>query len=391
MKATEFRPTAAHIAALRVCNAWDALCEAAGDVPMVSPDNVHAAVKLLDSLEGSELDRVAAELAAPIVSPAEFGPYSLSPETRTDLAELEISDSPYAADLARNIRDWLAGRDHAPPAVIASARLLDSNGALARAALHGRTEFLAKLAADVANVAGSMNGRKLAESEVTSASGLAGELERLARGLAESDYPESYAAVCQIGAQGVALLRTLEASKASHATCAASLAQADAKHVERAAAIRDAAALSLADRTQLRGSPFAGARILARYLAAFAEKADVTDLAGAIDAAVQLEREACDKFGQLRAADENAHAYKAQRDAESARAVKAERLAETRLAEHVAAERANLANAERADAAERQLAEYRSLMAELPAGLALRYPAALHLLRAYLADVESAK
>lgn len=45
----------------------------------------------------------------------------------------------------------------------------------------------------------------------------------------------------------------------------------------------------------------------------------------------------------------------------------------------------------RAVAADRQLAEYRSLMSALPLGMARAYPAAFPLLRAYLADSESDK
>jgi hypothetical protein len=45
---------------------------------------------------------------------------------------------------------------------------------------------------------------------------------------------------------------------------------------------------------------------------------------------------------------------------------------------------------ERAKAAERQLAEYRAILATLPYGMARAYPGALVLMRAYLADVESA-
>lgn len=86
-----------------------------------------------------------------------------------------------------------------------------------------------------------------------------------------------------------------------------------------------------------------------------AEARDSTESLHAINAELAEAREAlADWHGK-------ALAYQEQRNAESARAVKAER----------------------------QLAEYRSLMAALPAGMAFRYPAALPLLRAYLADTES--
>lgn len=313
----------------------------------------------------------------------------LSNESIDRLAGLQASDSPFANTIAAAIDNVAAGitPESSLASAIEAAAGLDSNAALNREAGASARDFLAKLAESAGNVAGSMNGATLRDSEVTSANALAAELDRLARGTAAIDWPETYAALCQIGAQGVALLRTLESSRTAHATCAASLARAES----RLATHINAAEMSQADATQLRGSPFPAARTAARYLAAYTAGGDATNLNCAVDALLELERQACEKAGQLRAADENAHAYKAQRDKESARAVAAERLAESRLAE--AAEfRGKHCDAEaRAEAAERQLAEYRSLMSALPAGLALRDPGALALLRAYLADAESAK
>lgn len=76
------------------------------------------------------------------------------------------------------------------------------------------------------------------------------------------------------------------------------------------------------------------------------------------------------------------------------RTYESQNAAAVKAAESIVAEldeaRASLAEWHgRAEKAESQLAEYRSLMAALPAGMALRYPAALPLLRAYLSDTES--
>lgn len=286
------------------------------------------------------------------VAPSEFGPYSLSAETRADLAELEISDSPHALDLARNIREWLAGRDHAPAAVIASARLLDSNAALSRTAGATARDLLAKLAESAANVAGSMNADALAATGLAAANDSVKALSEIADGASESDWPKLYNGVTLSLSAARRLADAVGSLKASNATLTASLAQADRTHVERAAAIRQAVALSQADAKQLAGSPFAAARIAARYLAAFDKNSDVTDLQGATDALVQLEAQACGKAIEAREATEALHAlqnvnvanvtaravaerdsaiYRDQRDAANARAVKAERALEVAL------------------------------------------------------------
>ena len=178
------------------------------------------------------------EPTPPAVAPSEFGPYALSDESRADLADLAASDSPHAADLARNIGEWLAGRDHAPPAVIASARLLESNAELNRTPGRSARDMLAKLATDAANVAGSMNGDALRASDCYAAGDMARAMDRLADGLARADYPAAYSGLCQLLANGRKLSDYLAESKRGHATCAASLARTEAAFAERNAAVR---------------------------------------------------------------------------------------------------------------------------------------------------------
>lgn len=257
-----------------------------------------------------ELTAVLAAIETAKASPSELGPYLLSPESQSDLADLAVSESPHAADLARNIGDWLAGRDHAPPAVIASARLLDSNAALSRGA---------------------------------------------------------------------------------HAKCAESLARADS----RLASILMAATLTGERATALKDSRYPPARCAFAYLEAFRQSGDASTLECALDAVIELARLAADadsEVRELKASLETARAerdaYRKQRDEQGERATEAEALAASRLAEAVEFRTSTLGEAGRADKAERQLAEYRTLMSALPAGLALAYPVALPLLRAYLADAE---
>lgn len=183
------------------------------------------------------------EPTPPAVAPSEFGPYALSDESRADLADLAASDSPHAADLARNIGEWLAGRDYAPPAVIASARLLESNAELNRTAGRSARDMLAKLATDAANVAGSMNGDALRASDCYAAGDMARAMDRLADGLARADYLAAYSGLCQLLANGRKLSDNLAESKRGHATCAASLAAADGRLRD----VGQAAALSQAD------------------------------------------------------------------------------------------------------------------------------------------------
>lgn len=295
-----------------------------------------------------------------------------------DLADLAASDSPHAADLARNLAALRRGEPSAFAAVVASASLLESNAALNRGAAKASAELVAKLATDAANVAGSMNGDALRASDVAAADGMAAAMEMLARGLAESDYPAAYNGLCQLLANGRKLADLLAGSKAAHATCAASLSAADS----RLANLYGAAAFSLADRTQLRRSPFAAARIAGRYLESFAESRKPADLAGVFDALRELERQACEKAGEARDATAALHALQSVNAANAEARAKAE--------SDVAAYREQRdAEGERAAKAEWRLADYRALLAPLPFGLTRAYPAALPLLRAYLADVES--
>lgn len=112
---------------------------------------------------------------------------NLSNDTAERLAGLRASDSPFANTIAAALDNVAIGLtpESSLASAIEAAADLDSNAALARTALHGRTEFLAKLAESAANISGSMNGRNMAESDIPAARGLAGELERLAFGLAD--------------------------------------------------------------------------------------------------------------------------------------------------------------------------------------------------------------
>lgn len=107
----------------------------------------------------------------------------------------------------------------------------------------------------------------------------------------------------------------------------------------------------------------------------------MADLAGAIDALCELERQACEKAGEARDATAALHSLQSVNTANAEARAKAER-------ESAAYREQRDSEGARAVAAERQLAEYRSLMAALPLGMARAYPAAFPLLRAYLADAE---
>lgn len=124
------------------------------------------------------------------------------------------------------------------------------------------------------------------------------------------------------------------------------------------------------------------ARIAGRYLESFAESRKPADLAGVFDALRELERQACEKAGEARDATAALHSLQSVNAANAEARAKAER-------ESAAYREQRDPEGARAEKAGRQLAEYRSLMSALPAGMARAYPAAFPLLRAYLADVES--
>ncbi len=209
-----------------------------------------------------------------------------------------------------------------------------------------------------------------------------------------------------------------------------SLSAADARET----ANRSAMALDPAERLALAGSPFLPARQIAEKLDSADRGGNVAcDLAAALSAVLALHSEAVAKACELSSTTAALHAqtaalreceraesacnakleertarlrrtetalvesgrdveqYRTQRDAEGARADKAERLAQSRLEEAADFRLKHMVAADRADKAERQLAEYRAILAGLPFGITRAYPAALPLLRAYIADLESGK
>ena len=239
-----------------------------------------------------------------------------------------------------------------------------------------------RLATRAREIADGPNGAELRASDLANARHIGDVFRGLANGLADGNAAGASASLAGLAHGAYRLAGDALAIRRTNATLTANLAQADKAAGERNAAVTQAAALSLADRTQLRGSPFPAARCAARYLESFANGRDVADLAGAFDAFRELERQACEKAGEARDATAALHSLQSVNAANAEARAKAER-------ESAAYREQRDSEGARAAKAERQLAEYRSLMRELPAGLALRHPGALALLRAYLADVES--
>ena len=239
---------------------------------------------------------------------------------------------------------------------------------------------LARFTGRATDIAEGPNGAGLRAADMRSARETGESLRGLARCLQAGEIAGAISALAGLAHGAWRMNGDAEASKRAHATCAASLARADGDK----AALMAETALSLADRTQLRGSPFSAARCLARLLETWHANKAPAQLGAAIGAAVELERQACAAAGEARDATAALHSLQVVNAANAEARANAERDCAT-YREQRDAEGA------RAVAAERQLAEYRALLAALPLGLARAYPAAFPLLRAYLADSESAK
>lgn len=239
---------------------------------------------------------------------------------------------------------------------------------------------LARFVGRATDIAEGPNGAGLRSADMRSARETGESLRGLARCLASGDAAGAISALAGVAHGAWRMNGDADASKRGHAACAASLARAEGDK----AALMAETALSLADRKQLAGSPFSAARCAARLLETWHANKSPATLGAAIGAAVELERQACASAAEARDATAALHSLQAVNAANAEARAKAER-------ESAAYREQRDAEGARAVAAERQLAEYRTLMAALPLGMARAYPAAFPLLRAYLADLESAK